>query len=74
MTNRFDNEDMKIIDKLKLIRPSELINVDDLAKYQEDVKKVQKQIPYEIGGLKKKERTKMVSKQKSKKKKEKKKQ
>ena len=50
--NRFDNEDMQIIDKFKLIRPSELINVDDLEKYQ-DVKKVQKQIPYEIGGLKK---------------------
>ena len=44
---------MQIIDKFKLIRPSELMNVDDLKKYQEDVKKVQKQIPYDIGGFKK---------------------
>ena len=47
-------EDRDIIKKLGLIQPSELMNVDDLEKYQEHVKKVQKQIPYDIGGLKKK--------------------
>ena len=52
--NKFDAEDKQIMDKLGLIQPSELMNVDDLEKYQEDVKKVQNQIPYEIGGLKKK--------------------
>ena len=51
--NRFDAEDREIMDKFKLIRPSELMNVVDLEKYQEDAQKVQKQIPYVIGGLKK---------------------
>ena len=51
--NRFDAEDRQIMDKFKLICPSELMNVVDLEKYQEDAKKVQKQIPYVIGGLKK---------------------
>ena len=38
--NRFDAEDRQIIDKFGLIQPSALFqaNVDDLVKYQEDVK------------------------------------
>ena len=51
--NGFDVEDRDMIKKLGLIQPSELMNVDDLEKYQEDVKKVQKQIPYDRGGFKK---------------------
>ena len=51
--NRFNTEDRQIIDKLGLIQPSELMNVDGLEKYQEDVKKVQKQMMWTIIGLKK---------------------
>ena len=51
--NRFDSEDRQIIDKLGLIPPTkQLMNIDDLEKYQEDVKKVKQQNKNAIIGLK----------------------
>ena len=52
--NRFNAEDTQILDKLGLIKPATLFqaNVDDLTKYQEDVKEKRKQNVHAIIGLK----------------------
>ena len=51
--NRFESEDRQIIDKLGLIPPiKQLMNIDVLEKYQEDVKKVKQQNKNAIIGLK----------------------
>ena len=44
--NRFDMEDRQILDKLRLIQPTELFESDlsDLTKYREDVKKRKKRL------------------------------